>query len=205
MRFECKSWTCHVCVARLRWRAGIHYSMQILRADGDLFYKRSEAGEWGRDRKGLQRERASWVRIGAAGESGVVFGCIPARFGSAFSDPHGAIRRLGQVLRALRPQLPVTGRRNRPVRSSTDWKLPSASPRFERVGWVTVTDPGELARRLDALGVRYGLRHGRGSKLWEVVLPYVPEEMKPRLTEVLTATRSVVRSEARLRVLYSAA
>jgi hypothetical protein len=174
--------------------------MKLLEADGDLFFCESQPVEWKGQLKTMSRlgERAgrkvSWVRIGTLLQTGVILGCKTSEFGESLSNREEAIRRLGRALRELQPIWSNRpGSRCRPVNSSRDWKPPKKPRRFERVGWVSVSRPDEVRDALATLGINCSVRHGTGSRIWDVLFE-VPPSMANRVYESLNVALSPLAS-----------
>jgi hypothetical protein len=168
-KLACKSWICLICSARLREKAGQHFGMKLLESSGNLFEEISEPSVWERQRKRLLRLGASWVRIGSKGQSGVILGSIPSTFGRPICDQSDAVVRLGKALSELKPVWSLEGAgRRRPINNSRDWKSPKKLSKYKRLGWVSVSQPQEIRSALSGLGIDCRVRHGTGSKIWDV-------------------------------------
>jgi hypothetical protein len=171
-RFSCGSWTCRVCSARKRTSAGRHYAMMLLLANGVLFERRYRSKEWDALRQGFQRSKhgpVSWVKIGCAGQPGIIIGCRPvANDWTVFSDREQAVMRLGEVLRDL---VPLRGGRSshcKPISCSQDWVQPKKPKRYRLLQWARVRSPEPLLRALGGFGIFGNVRQHNDAGVWDV-------------------------------------
>jgi hypothetical protein len=182
-QFACKSWSCRVCSAYLRRKYGTHYAQMILVSSGSLFSKRIDPAAWDSQQRALRRKRAEWVRVGAR-----LIWCEPCPPGvTAHADTEGAVRFLGGALGSIHAPPAATGKRFRPVASSKGWRIPKKERRYQRLGWVTVSEPSSVLEKLNRIGIRGAWikqRPATSAKLWDAIFP-CPDELQEMAEWVL--------------------
>lgn len=191
MRMSCRSWKCLVCRETLKRRAGQHFGLKLLMSSGMLFEQESLPEAWATDQKRLKRMKASWVRIGCAGQPGVIIGSAEPPFGRAITDWEMAVSRLGKALRELVPVWKDEESYCRPISCSRDWTPPKKPPKYERVGWVRCAKPEELVDAIRGVGLSARFRPADDKGLlWDVSYE-IPDQDAERMADLEAALAEV--------------